>query len=60
MPKSQTIPLPALPADTHGKPKGKRYKQQFGVIALVQDEQAQKALFERLTSEGLKCKVVNT
>ncbi|TNJ38301.1 hypothetical protein [Phaeobacter sp. B1627] len=60
MPKSQEIPLPDLPADTYGKPKGKRYRQQFGVIALVGDEQAQKALFARLTAEGLNCKVVNT
>lgn len=60
MPKSQTIPLPPLPADTYGKPKGNRYKRQFGVIAIVQDEAAQIALFDRLAAEGLKCKVVNT
>ncbi|SDW66467.1 hypothetical protein SAMN05444385_10356 [Tritonibacter mobilis] len=60
VPKSKDIPLPPLPADTHGKPKGNRYKRQFGVIVIVKDEAAQIALFDRLTAESLKCKVVNT
>ncbi|UWQ76842.1 hypothetical protein [Leisingera sp. M658] len=60
MPTSSEINLPPLPPGTHGKPKGNRYKRQFGVIVLVPDEPAQKALFEELKAQGRKCKVVNT
>ncbi|AZV77924.1 hypothetical protein EBB79_08465 [Parasedimentitalea marina] len=60
MAKSEEINLPPLPPGTHGIPKGNRYKQQFGVIVLVQDEPAQKSLFEQLTGHGHRCKVVNT
>jgi hypothetical protein len=60
VPKSAEIPLPPLAPGSHGIPKGKRYKQQFGVIVLVQDEPAQKALFEEMKAQGRKCRVVNT
>lgn len=60
MPKSEEINLPPLPPGTHGKPKGNRYKRQFGVIVLVQNEPAQKTLFEKLKAKGHKCRVVNT
>ncbi|UWR50818.1 hypothetical protein [Phaeobacter inhibens] len=60
MPKSQSIPLPPLAPGSHGKPKGNRYKRQFGVIVLAPDEPAQKALFEAMKRQGHKCRVVNT
>jgi hypothetical protein len=60
VPHSSKIPLPPLAPGCHGIPKGNRYKQQFGVIVLVQDEPAQKALFEELKAQGRKCRVVNT
>ncbi len=60
MPKSTEIDLPPLPVGAYGKPKGNRYKRQFGVIVLVHGEPAQKALFEELKAQSRKCKVVNT
>ncbi|UWQ92970.1 hypothetical protein K3727_09395 [Rhodobacteraceae bacterium M382] len=60
MPKSTEIPLPPLPSDAPGIPKGTRYKPQFGVIVLVEDEPKQKALFDRLIQDGHRCKVVTT
>lgn len=35
------------------------YKPQFGVIVICTDEKEQKAVFDRLQSEGLTLKVVN-
>lgn len=35
------------------------YKPQYGVIAICQSEEEQKAVFERLKKEGLILKVVN-
>lgn len=60
MPKSSQIDLPPLPQGAPGKPKGTRYKQQFGVIVLAGDEPGQKALFDALKAQGHRCKVVNT
>jgi hypothetical protein len=60
MPKSQQINLPPLPQGAPGKPKGNRYKPQFGIIVLAEDEPAQAALFEALKAQGHRCKVVNT
>ena len=34
------------------------YQQQFGVTVLCADEQHQKDVYERLTADGLECKVV--
>lgn len=60
MPASSKIELPPLPAKAPGKPSGNRYKRQFGVIVLAQDEPTQKALFEDLKARGHRCRVVNT
>jgi len=35
------------------------YKPQFGVIVICADENEQKAIFDRLQSEGLTLKVVS-
>ena len=35
------------------------YKPQFGVIVICTDEKEQKAVYDRLHSEGLTLKVVN-
>ena len=34
------------------------YKQQFGVIAIAENEEQQKSIFEMLKSLGLTCKIV--
>lgn len=34
------------------------YKPQFGVIVICENEDEQKAIFERLHAEGLKLKIV--
>jgi len=34
------------------------YKQQYGVIVICKDEDEQKAVFERLSKEGLTLKIV--
>ena len=60
VPKSADIDLPALLPGSHGRPKDNRYKQQFGIIVLVQSEPAQKTLFHKLKAQGHHCKVVNT
>lgn len=60
LPKSSEILLPELPKCAYGRPEGKRYKPQFGVIVLAQDETEQKALFVAIKAQGYKCRVVNT
>ena len=60
MQTSQTIPLPDLPDGAPGVPKDNRYRQQFGVIVLADDEAAQIALFDELIARGHRCKVVAT
>lgn len=35
------------------------YKPQFGVIVICADEREQKAVYDRLQSEGLTLKIVN-
>lgn len=35
------------------------YKPQFGVIIICENEEEQKAIYERLAAEGLTLKVVN-
>jgi hypothetical protein len=37
-----------------------RYKEQYGVIVMCESEAEQAGVYERLTSEGYKCKVVVT
>lgn len=34
------------------------YKRQYGVIVVCKDEDEQKAVFERLSAEGLTLKIV--
>ena len=36
------------------------YKTQFGVIVICDDEPSQRAVFERLSAEGMNCRVVVT
>jgi len=59
-PASQNLPLPDLPADAPGRPERPRYKPQFGVIAIVDDEAAQADLFQAFKLLGFKTKVVST
>ncbi len=48
----------------HKKPKTSeankafRYKPQFGVIVICEDEKKQEAIFNRLQQEGHQCKIV--
>ena len=37
-----------------------RYKQQYGVICICKDEADQRTVYEKLTGEGLECRVVVT
>ncbi|MCA1944967.1 MAG: hypothetical protein LDL30_06740 [Desulfovibrio sp.] len=52
--------LPPLPPDAPGRPKGTRYREQFGVIVLCRDEAEHRAVYEALTAQGYACKVVRT
>lgn len=49
--------MPPLPDKAPGA-NGFNYKQQFGVIVICKDEVEHKAVYERLTSQGHKCKAV--
>ncbi|MBN8294639.1 hypothetical protein JI664_21890 [Rhodobacter sp. NTK016B] len=60
MKTSETVPLPNLPDGAPGRPKGRRYRQQFGVIVIAKDEAAQRELFEQFRAQGHGCKVVCT
>jgi sporulation protein YlmC with PRC-barrel domain len=40
-------------------PEG-RYREQYGVIVICQDEADQRQVYERLTNQGLECRVVVT
>jgi hypothetical protein len=58
---SQNDPLPPLPKEAPGIPAGNRYKNQYGIVLVCPDEQAQVNLYNAL--EGLrstKIKVVVT
>ena len=59
-PRSQTIPLPDLPDGAPKAPPPGRYKPQFGVIVLVENERAQAAVYEAFNLLGLKTRVVST
>jgi ParB-like chromosome segregation protein Spo0J len=41
-------------------PPDSTYKEQYGVIVMCEDEASQKDIFDRLTDEGLSCKIVVT
>lgn len=49
------IPVP----DDLTRPEG-RYKEQYGVIVVCEDAKQQEAVYEKLTREGLTCRVVVT
>ncbi len=50
--------------DTSGAPGPEtlegRYKQQYGVICICKDEADQRTVYEKLTGQGLECRVVVT
>jgi len=58
--RSTTLPKPELPPNAPGVPKGTRYRRQYGVIVLLEDEAAQIDAFGRLRHQGFKCRVVVT
>ncbi|MCG2606673.1 MAG: hypothetical protein KBO60_26835 [Achromobacter sp.] len=60
MTTSTTLPKPDLPPGAPGVPKGTRYRRQYGVIVLLEDEAAQVNAFGRLRRQGFKCRVVVT
>ncbi len=41
-------------------PRGSAYQAQFGVIVVCENEEEQAGVYERLTGQGLKCRVVTT
>ena len=50
-------------ARRHYRPRNRaqvrfRYKEQFGVIVICRDERDQRRIYNRLTRQGLACKVV--
>jgi hypothetical protein len=53
--------LPPLAPKCPGKPDGKRYRAQYGVIAVCPNEVSQRALYEGLKAlQGVRLKVVVT
>lgn len=50
-------PLPPLPDKAPGL-NGFRYKSQFGVIVLCEDETEHKEVLHKLQAQGLRCKAV--
>lgn len=61
MAKSKKAALPPLPEDSTGIPPAGRYREQYGVVVVCPDEEAQKAVYEGLKAvAGAKFKVVVT
>ncbi len=60
MRRSAKLDPPPLPPGAPGIPKGRRYRQQYGVILVVESEAAQIAAFDHLASLGYKPRVVVT
>jgi hypothetical protein len=58
--ESMSKKLPALPPGAPGRPKGNRYKEQFGVIVICSDENHQRQVYEALRIKYPKVKVVRT
>ncbi|WP_029056958.1 hypothetical protein [Stappia stellulata] len=53
--------LPPLDPKSPGIPKGKRYREQYGVIAVCPDEGSQRAIYEGLKAlQTARLKVVVT
>lgn len=42
------------------KPPTNNYREQFGVIVICADEREQKRVFDRLSGQGLRVRVVTT
>jgi hypothetical protein len=60
MQTSKKTPLPELPQGAPGRPDKPRYKRQFGVIVLLEGEEAQAAAYDQLKGMDYKCRVVTT
>ena len=46
--------------ESEGEESGINYESQYGVIVMCKNETEQQAVFEKLTQEGLTCKIVVT
>lgn len=57
---SATVPLPSLPEGSVRRPPPGRYRTQYGVILIVEDEATQATLFARFRAEGFKVRIVCT
>lgn len=57
---SRQIDLPPLRPGAPGRPTTPRYRQQYGLILVFEDEVAQKTGFEALVEAGFKPRVVVT
>lgn len=60
MTASSKIPIPPLPEGAPGRPKGDRYREQYGVILICDGAEAQKTTFETLVELGFSPRVVVT
>ncbi len=61
MTRPAAAPSPPRPAPKPiPRPEKDRYRPQFGVIVLCDDEAHQKAVFEDLKRRGLRLRVVST
>ena len=58
--KPKAKPLPKLSAGAPGRPKGERYKEQYGLIIVCGDAAEQRAFYERLKAQGFNPRVVVT
>ena len=60
MQTSRMIDPPPLPAGTPGRPDRPRYRRQWGLIVVFEDEAAQRSAFDTLSKGGFKPRVVVT
>jgi hypothetical protein len=60
MQTSRLTDLPPLRPGTPGRPSTPRYRQQYGLIIVFDDEEAQKHGFDALVEAGFKPRVVVT
>ncbi len=52
--------MPTKPTKKPRKVPASKYREQYGVIVLCDDEKHQKAIYDNLALQGLKLKVVVT